>query len=49
MASAADAVGRRARGDAGYRQVREHYSWAAAAAAIGDVYREVAGGAPPLR
>jgi len=49
VASAADAVGRRARGDAGYRQVREHYSWAAAAAAIGDVYREVAGGAPPLR
>jgi len=48
VASTTDAGERRARGAAGYRQVREHYSWAAAAAAVGQVYAEVSDGAPAL-
>lgn len=46
VASTVDAGERRARGEAGYRQMREHYSWTAAAAAVGDVYAEAAAGDP---
>ncbi len=46
--STSSAQERRARGAAGYRQVRRHYSWSAAAAAVGQVYAEVVDGAPAV-